>query len=162
MVGQNDVSATVYIKAMTAGNNAAYKAVKVNYRVNNPPKVQQLRPIQATVFEDRIQNTEATKEFRLFFSDPEGDKIDTFKINGKNWVKAYPIGDRTDMKGMRFVINKSLISSTDNGSHTLYMTIQDEFGDRTRQSTSIKIPIDIKYVKAKREEVNDGPGVDVS
>lgn len=54
---------------------------------------------------------------------------------------------------MKFKVDKSQITSIDNGPLTVEVTIQDEFGDKTFVRTTQKISVNIVYTKSTVVEV---------
>jgi len=49
---------------------------------------------------------------------------------------------------LQFRVYKEKITPDNNGKHDLKVTVWDEFGERTRQSTTLVVPLAIRYEKS--------------
>jgi len=67
-------------------------------------------------------------------------------------------GSPTNLQGLTFTVDKSKVTSADNGPKVLVITIKDEFGKQTRQQTVKDIKVNVVFNKAPPKVVAPVPG----
>lgn len=96
----------------------------MTYKLNSAPKIEGAEDQKVVVYEDKEKNDEKTQTFTIKFSDPENDRITSFGLfPRKKWLKTGVVGSRLNIKGVKITIDKSQISSTDNGKKTFYLSV---------------------------------------
>jgi hypothetical protein len=129
----NNREVKVWIKAETPGK-AAYKQINIKFSGNSAPVMRGNVGPWDIVVNEVDDNSGQTQEFNVEFDDPDGDRIVDYKISAgfyqQKFAKVEAIGSPDNFQGLRFVVDKSKVTSADNGPKTLNIKIKDEFGDK--------------------------------
>ena len=143
---------TVYIKAFSTGKSVAYKPLKISYVRNSAPSIGGDISQNLVEVKEGEDNTGKTQDFNLYFKDREGNRVVKYdlspSLDNTAWVKHKIIGETDNIQGLQFRVYKERVTPDINGKHELKVTVWDEFGERTRQSTTLVVPLVIRYEKS--------------